>query len=231
MKDLVLSADILRLACAWVYEGEDSTRDPIRFIHVEPHPKGGAFVVSTDGCSMFVAHDKLADCKGPYSLKLPVDIFHQLDGGTSISHRKVWVSNKFMKVSQGGELAAEFEFTNSTVGQYVVPNGTYPDWRHPIPSKEEFEMGNAHLPQIVSADFLDRVGRMYSFDAWNEHREVYFVSSGKPRRGESARNVFLFFPWRPSMFVMLAPIKDEVMARAHPYPEWLDRLKDDSAGL
>ncbi len=232
MKDLILSAEILRLADPWVLEEPEPSKLVMARIRVEPHPKGGAIIVACCGGAIFVAYDRTAQCKGTYTLDLPDVIYDNLCGSTTISARKVWFTDKKISVIQSGDEIVSVPLLDERHrNDFVLPNGSYVNWRYALPDKADFGVGRHRVPEILSADYLHRIGLMYEADEWSEHRSVHFVP-GKAledkRRGVH-QTVFLFFPWRPSMFVLLAPFLDESMDRQYTYPEWLD--KDPSAGL
>ncbi len=206
------SAEMLRLADLWRRTpGRDNREANTRFIHVEPHRSGGAYVLGTDGAAMFVGYDRQAKCPKAANLCLPPSLDKEaLIGNTTLS-RTVEGTRDSMTISEG-------DFKQAHHYAWVLPD-MWPDWRRILPTEDEFNKALPFSPRVLSAEYLKRIGMMY--DSMGEHREVHFCTRGMNS------SVLVMFPWNPDMFLVVMPFKGEDIR--HEYPRWLPA--DDAEGL
>lgn len=206
------SAEMIRLADIWRRTpGRDNRDGNTRFIHVEPHRSGGAYVLGTDGAAMFVGYDRQAKCPKAANITLPEGLDRDdLIGSTTVS-RTLEGDRHAFTVSEG-------DYQEKHDHAWILPD-VWPDWRRIMPSEEEFTKAVAMAPRVLSADYLKKIGTMY--DSMREERAVHFFT-----RGEHDA-VVVTFPWNRDMFLLVMPFKGTIPRTE--YPAWLPA--DDTEGL
>lgn len=210
------SAEMIRLAAIWK---EAHPKYPAaRFVHAEPHPKGGAYICGTDGHAMLIAYDRKAKCPSACNIALPSNIGNSLIGTTTIS-RKVHGPRDKLVISEEG--TDDIEFTHA----WILP-GIWLNWRGTLPTPDQFNLAQAYTPRVLNATYLKRIGMMYDADTMADHRQVHFATKGLNQ------SVFAFFPWNRDVFLIVAPMMAADAPRLT-FPEWLaaepTRSLDDAA--
>lgn len=206
MTAYVLNAEYIRLANLF--------RDPRTItdvpntdaIRVEPHPMGGAYIVATNGKRLIVAYDKNAIVPGPANIRVPVALVEHLQGDT-ILDRVLFIDTEdetYVKRT----CAAKPLKAAPTEG-VITEQGDYPKWRNLLVADDGKTL-RPFWPSVLNANDLKLVTDLYP--ALREWRQVQFM-----RRGDD-RDAYLFFPWRPQMYVVLSPFLDLIDLEL---PQWL----------
>jgi hypothetical protein len=199
----VFSAEMIRLAAIW--RAPHEKHPEASFIHAEPHPKGGAVVLGTDGHAMLVAYDRKAKCPSACNLALPADALANLEGATTISRTVRGTRDKF--VIEEGEDSTEYQHP------WILP-GVWLNWLGALPTEDQFNLALSYQPRVLNATYLKRIGMMY--DTMTDERQVHFCTKGI---GDS---VIIFFPWNRDVFLVLAPMQGERIRLT--FPDWLPAM-------
>lgn len=183
-----------------VFQGDDETRYYLTGVHIEPHPKGGAIMVATDGYRLFAAHDPTGACGGP------ARIVH-LDAATLAVKRPRGQKNANRII--GGEVSEPVRVESDSGVIALYPNwnvdGVFPNWRLLLPKAEPkpvFAWYNSRLLAdfAKAARFISErdIPIMISGDGWEAPALIRLSGIGNvfgmlmPMQGDAERGLPAF---------------------------------------
>lgn len=108
------------------FVSKEETRYYLNGFYVEPHPKGGALVIATDGHLMAVFYDASGTCAKPGIVRLNKDMLKACVAGDRI-------------LAMAGDVISVLASRNSDADlisrqRDALIDGTFPDWRKCIPA-------------------------------------------------------------------------------------------------
>lgn len=120
----------------------EETRYYLNGVHVEPHASGGALMVSTDGHRLLAAYDPAGVCSEAAIIQLPKHALALSKRPKLIERRELVVDVQnavatINNVTQAAEPGGEPLIEMVAACQANVIDGTFPDWRRVVPTKEE----------------------------------------------------------------------------------------------
>ena len=117
------------------FQSTETTRYYLNGFFVEPCLTGGVTLTATDGHVLLSIRDPLGECEGSAIVFLPKSFLQvcKPDKGDGEHTRVVVVEGDNARVTLSG--GATGGVVNYAHQPNVIVDGTYPDWRHTIPSQ------------------------------------------------------------------------------------------------
>lgn len=134
------NANLFRIAFACT--STEDTRFYLQGVQVEPHPQGGVLLVSTDGHRLLVVRDESGFADETAIIKLDKDALKHCKSKRG-DNREIVIDSGMHEAAIRLVLgtADEPEYSPLAMAYQVRVDGTFPDYRHVIPT--EFEGGTA----------------------------------------------------------------------------------------
>lgn len=179
-------------------------------IYVEPNDAGeGVYVIASDGAAMCVQLDRKGEVDRPYVIT-NANAHRAIDfscGGTINDHWLVGNPDS-LKIVKKGKLHAKLSDVRLHPARYEGTDhepGTvaYPKWRTVVPTQHDIASMQPGFPGYVDCAYLSTVARLYD-DSMANCRTVKILSNG-----DINSPTLLQFPWRPEMFVVIAPLESQ----------------------
>jgi DNA polymerase III sliding clamp (beta) subunit (PCNA family) len=147
MSFISVDANLFRIVYGAI--STEETRYYLNGVHIEAHPSGGAFIVSTDGHRMIVAYDKTGSCgaKDSAIVKLHKGVLAACKPANKDASRRrlaIDLSAKTASVCEDGMAVA--------VMPDALIDGRFPAWQRVVP-KAQVKQARAR-PTAFSAAFL-----------------------------------------------------------------------------
>lgn len=134
-----VDANLFRLVYTTV--STEETRYYLNGVHIEPHPTAGAILVSTDGHRATIAYDHSGVCDRHVIIQLPKGALSRCkpvkDAQLRLLVDPVAGSATINEVVESRDPAVEPTLKSLATEHGVLIDGTFPDWRRILPSKEE----------------------------------------------------------------------------------------------
>lgn len=208
-----VNANLFRVAYSWV--SKEETRYYLQGVYVQPHPKHGAFLVSTDGHGLIVVYDRSAVVTEAAIVQLTPDALKACKPGARETEER-------RLISDGEDTPVEVKLGEMTVAlsnKWKV-DGTYPDWQRVCPSHIE-ESTPAHFNPLFIAR-MAKVGEELEHDQKRAARPMTLTMNG---RGPALVH-FNF----PDAFGVLMPVRSMRDFDESRIPAWVnDRPEQQEA--
>lgn len=178
-----VNANLLRLTHSGV--SKEETRYYLNGVHIEPHPRQGALLVSTDGHRMIVVHDAEAVCDEDVIVRIPSYALAQCKRPRSLlADKRIAVIDKAAKSmtivhqpeKKRDKIAPETPLV--TVHSCLI-DGTFPDWRRVSPKSATKPIGMMGFNSgyfLSLAKFGEELGE-------DRTRAMYFLREGEDDSG------------------------------------------------
>jgi DNA polymerase III sliding clamp (beta) subunit (PCNA family) len=182
-------------------------------LQVEPHPEGGILLITTDGHTMAIVHDKDGTTNGEWLCELPPKIIRACakPGSRNDLFSKPkhlhFVGNVAHVMSQDGD-PNEIGLMHLETAFCKIVDGKYPDWRKVMPKKPK-----GLKRTCVNINYLARLQRISKFSETRYAEGVHLFQ-------EDLRGVIVARPVElPEVMVLVMPMHDDKNAPA--IPDWL----------
>lgn len=203
-----VSAELFDLAYTAV--SKEETRYYLNGVHIEPHPTKGALLVSTDGHRMVCIHDADGVCDQQAIVKLPPYVRRLCkDKKASLG-----IDRAVLEVDAGQNSATVIVETTNPQGSVtrttplvtahkVLIEGTFPNWRHVIPSGEMEPMPLAAFNPRLLAD-LGAFGAKFVTGGFSGRGAMYFL---RQKGKEGMDPTLVRFSGIEHVFAVLMPMR------------------------
>lgn len=220
-----IDADRLRHAFRFVRTGEANTHpkfgDALKRVLVEPHPKGGVYIVGCDGSIMVVQFDPAGSASAPFCIGLTDNERAQLKGD-EIRRRTLSLESEgdHLSLKTTGQRSSEFRTSDFKHGD------SYPRWRDVLPKWSELRPG---VPGQLNVHYLSMLVAMAgssSIGDLPQRFDMYCAQSGINHQ----KAAIIFFPNNPNMLAILMPMIGAVDEEPGE-PAWLNPSFDPADDL
>jgi hypothetical protein len=204
-------ATLRNIAMLLPLRATEEARYYLKGIHIEPHPKGGALLIASNGHAMGIIYDETATVTETVTW-MPI--------------RALLVACNSYKLESGcDDMGAEYppcapvdgemiELTYPTWGHPLDGDATFPDWRKPIGGVQI----DTPLEQF-NVEVANRFSKIAQFNGVSLHATPY-----RPPWDVQHKHTPLLIrsAQLPHFIGFMMPMRTPTVQYSHAFPDWLD---------
>ncbi|WP_119309670.1 hypothetical protein [Cohaesibacter haloalkalitolerans] len=163
------------LAAASLFVSKDGLRYYLNGVLIEPDPRGGIFLVATDGHRLVVFRDPDGMTDKPHILPVPKHLFDACKYSAKAGKRELMADGDLIHLYEN--IVEEEPSVRVHVSIFSEIDGTYPDWKAIIPgSTIEQQQSDS-----FSCPYLSSFGQLIiaAYGNSQEHKAIRLLQNGQ----------------------------------------------------